>query len=477
MIRVRFAPSPTGSLHVGTLRTALFNWIFAKHVGAASVLRIEDTDLARSDVAFEQTIFDGLSWLGLNMDEGPVTGGKFGPYRQSERAELYHQHAHKLLASGHAYWCFCSDADLDAERATAETNKVPYVYSRKCLGLNAADIEAKKAAGIPHTLRFKVPNGEISFPDIIRGDITFDMNLVSDFVLIKSDQTPSYNFAVVVDDWTMAITHIIRGEDHISNTPKQIALYQAFGAPVPKFAHLPMILGPDKSKLSKRHGATSVTDYRDMGYLPEAFFNYLVLLGWSSADGRELLSRDEIVQAFALERISKSGAVFDITKLKWMNGQYVRQLDAPALFAAVNPFVSAENQAALAHYTAAQRQAIFASVQDNLELLADINAHLASYTHTFDSFKTAVQALAFDESDSKVLALFAEKIAALPVVNHADIDPVLADILAATGLGKGKVFRPIRLAVTAEKSGPHLPDIMAILGKDEILRRLAVVLG
>lgn len=475
-VRVRFAPSPTGNLHLGTLRTALFSWLYARHHQGVFVLRIEDTDLQRSESHYEHSIFEGLSWLGLDIEEGPDLGGAYAPYRQSERAALgiYQAAADQLLEKKLAYYCFCTTEELAADRALAEAEGRPYVYSRKALELSEEDIAAKLAAGEPYVIRFKMPAHEtVTFHDVIRGDISFELGLISDFVLLKSDGTPSYNFACAVDDAAMEITHVIRGEDHISNTPKQLVLYEALGAKVPLFAHLPMILGPDKSKLSKRHGATSVTEYREAGYLSDALFNYMALLGWSSPDAREIMTREEIMALFTLERVSKSGAVFDVVKLKWMNGQYIRKLDKSALWDAVKPFISEATLAALsARYSTDVCKDVVFSVRDNLDVLTDIEQYVSVYIETSADYKEKVAALVFSESDRQVLAFFLEHLRALPgALSPADVDRILELILAQTGFGKGKVFKPIRLACTGYPSGPHLPELLSILGKELLIER------
>ena len=325
-IRVRFAPSPTGNLHIGTLRAALFNWLYAKSQGGTFILRIEDTDYERSESKYEQNILDGLDWLALNVDEGPIQGGDYGPYRQSERIDqqIYQQYAQKLLDKGLAYYCFLTPEDIQKEKESAIKSGIPYMHSRQSLEMTPDEVQKCLNEGKPYAIRFKMTQDRaITHHDEIRGSIEFDCSLLSDFVLIKSDGTPSYNFAVVVDDALMNISHVIRGEDHISNMPRQLAIYEALSFDIPIFAHLPMILGPDKSKLSKRHGATSVTEYKDRGFLKESILNYLALLGWSPKGEQEMMSFDDLCNQFTLDRVHKAGAVFDIQKLMWMNGQAI----------------------------------------------------------------------------------------------------------------------------------------------------------
>ncbi len=308
-IRVRFAPSPTGALHIGGARTALFNWLFAKKNGGQFVLRIEDTDSARSTEHSAAGIVEGLRWLGLDWDEGPDVGGPYGPYRQSDRFDLYRSFLQKLLDEGKAYYCFCTAEEIDAQRQAADAQKIPYRYNRHCCSLSAGEVQARLDAGTPCVVRLKVPEaGETVVHDLVRGDVVFQNALLDDFILMKSDGTPTYQFAVVVDDALMKITHVIRAEEHLANTPKQLLLYAALGLTPPQFAHVSMILSPDRSKLSKRHGATSVQEFAGSGYLPQALLNYLVLLGWSPGTDLDVLSREEMIAQFDLKRMSKSAA-------------------------------------------------------------------------------------------------------------------------------------------------------------------------
>jgi len=331
-MRLRFAPSPTGLLHVGNARTALFNWLLARGQGGILILRIEDTDTERSTRASEDGICADLKWLGLNWDEGPNEGGPFPPYRQSERLPLYASYARTLLDTGHAYWCFCSAEQLEQERAAALAAGAPPKYSGRCRGLSREVAEARRAEGEPAAIRFVVPaDREVTFPDLVRGPVTFHTSVIGDPVIVRSDGGPAYNFAVVVDDALMEVTHVIRGEDHISNTPRQLLIYEALGLTPPTFAHLSLVLGPDHAPLSKRHGATSVQEFRARGYLPEALVNYLALLGWSPGDGEELLSADEMARRFDVVRVSHSSAVFDTEKLAWINRHYMKVCESERL--------------------------------------------------------------------------------------------------------------------------------------------------
>jgi len=324
-VRVRFAPSPTGFLHIGSARTALFNFLFAKKNNGFFILRIEDTDKERTRLEYEQDIIENLKWLGIEWDEGPDIGGKYGPYRQSQRGEIYEKYLKKLLEEGKAYYCFCSPEELEAERQYLLSIGQPPKYSGKCRNLPKEIVEKYKKERKPFVIRFKVPPKKVWFNDLIRGKIEFDMSLSGDFVIAKGFDSPLYNFACVVDDFEMRISHVIRAEDHISNTPKQILLQEALGFPTPYYAHIPLILGPDRSKLSKRHGATSISEYKKMGYLPEALVNFMALLGWNPGDSREFFSMSSLIKEFSLENVQKSPAVFNIKKLDFLNGFYIRQ--------------------------------------------------------------------------------------------------------------------------------------------------------
>ncbi|OGC38721.1 glutamate--tRNA ligase, partial [candidate division WOR-1 bacterium RIFOXYD2_FULL_36_8] len=324
-VRTRFAPSPTGALHVGGARTALFNWLFARSQGGKFILRVEDTDQLRSTDEAVKAIYDGMDFLGLDWDEGPKADGSFGPYMQTERLHIYKEYADKLLKEGKAYYCFCTTEELNKQRKEAAEKKEAPKYNKTCTKLTQEEVQNRIKNGLPYVIRFAMPESEkIEIDDLIRGKVVFESDLLDDFVIMKSDGFPTYNFAAVVDDHLMQITHIIRGDDHLSNTPRQIALYEAFAFELPKFAHIPMILGNDKKRLSKRHGATSVIAYKDMWYLPEAMINYLARLGWGHKD-EEIFSREELLKMFSLDGVTKNPAVFDVEKLNWLNGQYIRK--------------------------------------------------------------------------------------------------------------------------------------------------------
>ncbi|XP_047322412.1 glutamate--tRNA ligase, chloroplastic/mitochondrial [Impatiens glandulifera] len=331
-VRVRFAPSPTGNLHVGGARTALFNYLFARSKGGKFILRIEDTDLERSTKESEEAVLRDLTWLGLDWDEGPGLGGEYGPYRQSERNILYKQYAEKLLEAGHVYRCFCSTEELEKMKEIAKLKQLPPVYTGKWANAPLEEVEEELAKGSPYVYRFRVPKeGSLKINDLIRGEVSWNLDTLGDFVIMRSNGQPVYNFCVTVDDATMAISHVIRAEEHLPNTLRQALIYKALGFPMPYFAHVSLILAPDRSKLSKRHGATSVGQFREMGYLPQAMVNYLALLGWGDGTENEFFTLEQLVEKFSVERVNKSGAIFDSTKLRWMNGQYLRSLPSDTL--------------------------------------------------------------------------------------------------------------------------------------------------
>jgi nondiscriminating glutamyl-tRNA synthetase len=459
-MRVRFAPSPTGHLHVGNARTALFNWLLAHGKDGTFILRIEDTDIERSTKESEVGILEDLRWLGLDWDEGPDVGGLHGPYRQSERLHLYASYANELLNGGNAYYCFCSPAKLEEERKADLAASRPPKYRGTCRGIAPDAARARMDAGERPVIRFKVPEvGDVTFRDLVRGDVTFNSDVIGDPVLVRSDGRPAYNFAVVVDDALMEITHVIRGEDHISNTPRQVLLYQALGFTPPEFAHLSLVMGPDHTPLSKRHGATSVAEFRSRGYLPEALVNYLALIGWSPGGDEELLPIQELARRFALEDVGHSAGVFDQEKLAWMNRHYMKEA-APARLAAesiryfiARGYVRRRTDEAM-EYLASLLPMAVGSV-DRLEEIPD----RLKFLFEFDP----AAALARDEVASVLHESGArEVIAALPLA----IDGPLADREAFRAMAsrvrertgyKGKaLFHPIRVALTGEGAGPEL---------------------
>jgi len=471
--RVRFAPSPTGYLHIGGARTALFNWLFARRHGGVFVLRIEDTDTERSSKAMVDGILDGMRWLGLDWDEGPMVAGPHAPYFQSQRQAKHLAAAEKLVASGDAYYCYCTPEELKAKR---EGNP-EYKYERTCLGLAAAEIAAREKAGRPRAVRFKVPAGTVRVDDLVKGTIDFDASLIEDFVILRSDGHAIYHLSVVADDIDMAITHVVRGDDHISNTPKQILLYRALGADVPKFAHVPLILGADKKRLSKRHGATSVMEYANHGYVPEAMVNFLALLGWSPRAGdREVLTKSELTELFTLEGISGGNAVFNAEKLDWFNQQHLARLAPQELAARLRP--SFEAAGLWSDDLLTRRHAWFFAV---LELLVARAKRLPDFvTQGAFFFKEEVdydpaavaKHLAADGVAAHLKALL-EEWKALPEFDAATTEAALRRVAEARGLKAGTLIHAVRVAVTGTAVSPGIFEVVSLVGRARVLARLA----
>lgn len=460
-MRVRFAPSPTGHLHVGNARTALFNWLLARGQGATFVLRIEDTDAERSTAESERGIIDDLKWLGLQWDEGPDVGGPYGPYRQSERLDLYRSYAGELIRSGQAYHCFCAAEDLEAERQAALAAGRPPQYSGRCRGIPPAEAAKRVAAGEAAVVRFRVPEArDVAFQDVVRGTVRFGTDVIGDPVLLRSDGRPAYNFAVVVDDALMGITHVVRGEDHISNTPRQVLIYEALRFTPPVFAHLALVLGPDHSPLSKRHGATSVAEFRSRGVLPEALLNYLALLGWSPGGGEEILPADELARRFALEGVGHSAAVFDVEKLAWVNRHYLRAAEparltdlAMAGFIAAG-FVRADTQAARAYLASVVPLA--SSAVDLVQQIPDRLRFLFEFDPRRAREQEDVGRVLSEPGAAEVIAAFAREVAAEPRLDRERFRAAAGRVRQATGRKAQALFHPIRVALTGEAGGPEL---------------------
>ncbi len=473
-VRVRFAPSPTGYLHVGGARTALFNWLFARHHGGDFILRIEDTDQVRSTEESVQAIFDGMTWLGLDWDEGPGKDGGHGPYYQAERLEIYKQYAQELIDKGRAYYCYCSPDELDQRRKELlEGGQAPR-YDRKCLELSAAEAERYKAEGRVPVIRFKsADSGSTVVEDLVRGKVTFENEVVDDFVIVKSDGMPTYNFAVVVDDHLMEISHVIRGEDHLSNTPKQIQLYEALGWEVPRFAHISMILGPDKTKLSKRHGATSVIQYKDDGYLPEALMNYLALLGWSYNATDNLFSKEQLIEYFTLEAVSKNPAVFDYAKLQWMNGVYIRETSVERLTELCRPFME---QAGLIEPDLSPAELervtkIVAEMQTRLKTINEI-AELTSYFFTDVNYDEKALKNLNNELAPQILERLAAIIEEISEFTQEALEEEFAKLMSEFDVKLGKLIHPVRAAVTGRAVSPGIYETLLLVGRDEVIKRL-----
>ncbi|MBZ5532320.1 MAG: glutamate--tRNA ligase [Acidobacteriia bacterium] len=468
-VRVRFAPSPTGQLHIGNVRTALFNWLFARQKGGTFILRIEDTDVERSEARYETQLLEDLKWLGLDWDEGPDVGGPYPPYRQSDKMDVYRAYAERLIQEKKAYYCFCTAEELEREREQALKEQRQPIYSGKCRGLDAAEVAARRSSGEPAAIRLQIPEHPIRFHDIVRGDVEFSNEVVSDPIIVRSGGMPVYNYVVVIDDADMKITHVVRGDDHISNTPKQVAVYEALGLPVPEFAHLSTILGPDRERLSKRHGATSVANFREMGILPEALMNYLALLGWAPSGGdREIFPRDELIKEFSLERVTPSPAIFDTEKLHWLNRHYIKQSPPEKIHAMGAGFLQ---RAGLLPAS------LDGSVSSWANKLIDL---LAPYVDQLDQlperagiiFKHDPEAALAQpenaesfagEKAAAVVRAFAQRVAGESPLTPERFKAIMNEIKTEAGVKGKDLFHPVRIALIGSHSGPDFDRLIPLI--------------
>jgi len=473
-VRIRFAPSPTGHLHVGGARTAIFNWLYARKSGGAFVLRIEDTDVSRSTRESERTLVEDLRWLGLDWDEGPEKGGPHEPYRQSQRLDVYNEAAAGLVEQGAAYPCFCTEEELEAKRREATARNEAPQYDGTCRNLSPEEVASKRRANLPETIRFIVPPGSVTIRDLIRGDIEMETSMVGDFIILRSNGLPTYNFAAVVDDHSMELTHVLRGEEHLPNTLRQILLYRAMGAIPPRFGHLPLILGEDRSKLSKRHGASSVGELRNTGFLPTGVFNYLVLLGWSHPKEKEVLSTEELIRDFTLKRVNKSAAIFDKTKLKWMNGMHIRRREAGALFSAADPYFPANIRET---YSESQRRDIYAILHERIDTFADLEDQSRIFIKPPIIDDEAKECLASDASKSVLGALVGELEQSNAPFTPETVKSVIKEVSEKTGIRGKDLYFPIRAAVTGTVHGPDIGCVASIKGREQVVELLLRALG
>ncbi len=470
-VRVRIAPSPTGFFHVGSARTALYNWLFARHHKGKFILRVEDTDVERSSKNMIQVILDGLCWLGLNWDEGP--------YCQSERYTIYENYAQKLVDKRHAYYCYCSPEELEREKQEAYKNKIDWQYDRRCLHLSPAERAQKEKAHVPKAMRFLVPDRSVAFDDIIHKQIRREAKDIEDFVIMRPNNTPTYNFACVVDDHEMGISHVIRAVEHITNTPKQILLYEALGFLKPEFAHLPLILGEDKKKLSKRHGAVSLMTYRDQGFMPEAMVNYLALLGWSPGNDREIMEISELIDSFALERINPANAVFDVKRLEWMNGQYIYRLTDEELLTRLKPYII---NAQLMKAEEFDERGIWLlklcqNIKKRLKLLSDINK-VGRYFFLED-FEYDKHALSKHLNDATFTLIknFLGEMQNIEPFRAQSIEQTLRDFAAVNNMKTKEIIHPLRVFVTGREGGPGLFETLELVGKERCIERIQRILS
>ena len=472
--RVRFAPSPTGYLHIGGARTALFNWLFAKRHNGTFILRIDDTDEQRSTESSMKQIYESLNWLGFNWDEGEKVGGPYGPYIQSERRSIYQEYIEKLIESGHAYYCYCNSDELAQMRQLAKDEDRPVYYNRKCLHLTKKSQKLMVEQGRKPVIRFKVPDQTVSFDDLILGRISTESDTLQDEVIVKSNGSPLYNLTSIIDDHEMKISHVIRGADHLSNTPKQVLLAQALELDMPQFAHLPMVLGSSKGeKLSKRHGATSIEQYRNEGYLPQAMINFLVRLGWSLDDTTEIFSVSELTQNFDIGRVGKSGSVFDIKKLRWLNGHYINQLNLPERTSAVIPFLQPLWSTDSTELEVNRLEAIVSVIDDRLITLADIKEH--AYHFFKDDFaydpKGIKKWLSKDGSIS-LLQMLHDAMEKINTFDEKSVETAIWSIVDSLGIKKVEGLQPIRIAISGMTSGPSLFEMVILVGQSETLKRI-----
>ncbi|MGD9496108.1 MAG: glutamate--tRNA ligase [Armatimonadota bacterium] len=475
-VRTRFAPAPTGNLHVGGAHTALFAWLFARHEGGKFILRIEDTDELRSTEQSLAAIYEGLRWLGIDWDEGPDIGGPYGPYIQSQRLELYGDHIGRLLDAGQAYRCFCTPEQLEQQREIMRARGMPPRYSGQCRDLPPEEADRLAAEGRPWCVRFRTPEtGTTVITDLVRGEVSFDNALIGDFVIQKTSGYPTYHMAVVVDDHLMRITHVIRAEEHLSNTPSHVLLMEALGIPRPQFAHLPLILGPDRSKLSKRHGAVNLMEYREQGFLPEAMRNFLALIGWSPGSEEEVLSLQELIDRFTLEGVSRSPGIFDLEKATWLNGEYLKRADAASLADLLEPILQEKGllEAELSPERRAWLVAVVDLMKERTRLLTDfVSWGRYFFTEDFPYDNRARQKWLSRDEVPEVLDCLAERLEALEEWDVEGIEVAVRALAEELGVSAAKVIHPCRAAVTGQTVGPSLFDLMALIPQPNVVARL-----
>jgi nondiscriminating glutamyl-tRNA synthetase len=474
-VRVRFAPSPTGLLHIGNARTALFNCIFARHHGGTFVLRIEDTDVERSTEESAGRIIDDLHWLGLEWDEGPDRNGSHGPYRQSQRHLLYSDYAERLLREERAYKCFCSPERLDALRKEQMSKGTMPRYDGRCRSLTGEEISRMESSGGRPAIRFRVGKGSIPFHDLIHGKMNFEAEGIGDFIIMRSDGMAAYNFACVIDDHLMEITHVIRGEDHLSNTPRQIQIYRTLGWQPPQFGHHTLILGPDRSPLSKRHGSTTVSQYREEGFLPEALLNYLVLLGWTPPSGEEILPFDGIVRDFSIASVSRSAPIFNRKKLEWLNSHYIRRMDDESLFRAATPYIEKAGLA-IDQVDREYLLHVVTILKENLTVLSQVQEYLGIFFHQQFRFDEEAEKILRDPGNRAALQTALEVFKECPDVTAEGWGTLHSVLEERTGRKGKALYAPLRAALTGKLKGPELARTLPLLGKERILKRLEMAL-
>lgn len=480
-LKVRFAPSPTGPFHIGGARSALFNWLVARHADGTFLVRIEDTDLKRSTKESEENIKDSLKWLGMNWDEGIDVGGPHGPYRQTERLDLYKKEVQRLLDEGKAYYCYCSAEELEKSRkAQLDAGKTP-IYDEHCRHLTEEEKAKYEAEGRKPVVRLKVrKDGVFAFDDMVRGHVEFQAAGVGDFIIMKSDGIPVYNFAVVIDDAFMEVTHVIRAEEHLSNTPRQLAIYEALGYKPPKFGHISLILGEDHKKMSKRHGATSVTEYRNMGYLPEAVVNYLALLGWTPKGEQEIFTEEELIKQFSMKRVSSNDAVFDINKLNWINYQYMKKLDADQLYDLIFPFLVKAGyvEESVTEEKKDWLKKVIWFMKDHIYFAGQAAEELKFFFEDMPALTDeAILSIMKAETSGKLLKAFIEDLKALPSFDQDAIKKCFNACMKAQGIKGKAAYEPTRIALTGVTQGPGMFEMMELFGREKTMDRLEAALA
>lgn len=480
-LKVRFAPSPTGPFHIGGARSALFNWLVARHADGTFLVRIEDTDLKRSTKESEENIKDSLKWLGMNWDEGIDVGGPHGPYRQTERLDLYKKEVQRLLDEGKAYYCYCSAEELEKSRkAQLDAGKTP-IYDEHCRHLTEEEKAKYEAEGRKPVVRLKVrKDGVFAFDDMVRGHVEFQAAGVGDFIIMKSDGIPVYNFAVVIDDAFMEVTNVIRAEEHLSNTPRQLAIYEALGYKPPKFGHISLILGEDHKKMSKRHGATSVTEYRNMGYLPEAVVNYLALLGWTPKGEQEIFTEEELIKQFSMKRVSSNDAVFDINKLNWINFQYMKKLDADQLYDLIVPFLVKAGyvEESVTEEKKDWLKKVIWFMKDHIYFAGQAAEELKFFFEDMPALTDeAILSIMKAETSGKLLKAFIEDLKALETFDQAEIKKCFNACMKAQGIKGKAAYEPTRIALTGVTQGPGMFEMMELFGREKTMDRLEAALA
>lgn len=472
MIRVRFAPSPTGQLHIGGARTALFNFLFAKKHNGKFILRIEDTDAERSKDEWALGIMKSLRWLGIEWDEGPDIGGEYGPYFQSQRKDIYLEYVKKLIDEGKAYYCFCTQEEIEREREIAKANKVSYKYSKRCRNIDIQEAKRRIENGEKAVVRIKAPEEGITVVhDIIRGDVEFQNSQLDDFIILKSDGNPTYNFVCVIDDYLMKISHVIRAEEHLSNTPKQLIIYSALGIEPPKFAHVPMILAPDRSKLSKRHGATSVEEFYENGYLKEAIVNYLLLLGWSAGEDRTIIGIDEAIEKFELEKVSKNAAIYDISKLTWINGHYLKELEIDELYKRMKYFYLKKG-IEIEKFDEKYVKAVLKLVREKVKTLVEmVDASTYFFEDNYEYEQKGIEKYLTQENLNLLKAILYE-LNNLEDFSAQEVEKFVRAKAEELNVKAANLIHTIRMCISGRTVTPGLFEMMEVLGKEEVIKRI-----